>query len=400
MMLRAWVMMSIGVLLAARPASSEEAKGKPVTRKPEAAVKAALDWLVRHQDSDGGWRAAGFAKMCKDACKNRAPKMHGEGRGEPEHDAGITGLAMLALAGHLAPGKGGGSEVYQKSLEKSAAYLASLQISSENSEENGRYGGGGEDQSEQRIYNHAIATLALCEAITVSKEFEAARGRVTDAVRLCVGAQNPGKAWRYGVRPGENDTSVTGWMLQVLASAKKAKLDIPKKDIDAAYKGASAWLKQVTAPNGKTGYFAPGDEGSRLSKPQWQEFFPFSKEMSPMTAVGVMGRIICGEKPKDLARSTKLLMEQLPRWREREGRNLSTINMYYWYYGTKALQATGGKDFKSWAKALQEALLPNQRQGGDEDGSWDTADEWSLIGGRVYSTAICAIALETSLKAK
>ena len=35
-----------------------------------------------------------------------------------------------------------------------------------------------------------------------------------------------------------------------------------------------------------------------------------------------------------------------------------------------------------------------QRRAGCEDGSWDPVGEWGAAGGRVYSTAICAMTLE------
>ena len=38
--------------------------------------------------------------------------------------------------------------------------------------------------------------------------------------------QNPYKAWRYGKRPGDNDASVTGWMLMALKAAKDAGIPV------------------------------------------------------------------------------------------------------------------------------------------------------------------------------
>jgi hypothetical protein len=54
----------------------------------------------------------------------------------------------------------------------------------------------------------------------------------------------------------------------------------------------------------------------------------------------------------------------------------------------------GGGMWKEWNDKMQEALLPTQRvldepKGSKcEDGSWDPIDEWSLAGGRVYTTAM------------
>jgi hypothetical protein len=46
---------------------------------------------------------------------------------------------------------------------------------------------------------------------------------------------------------------------------------------------------------------------------------------------------------------------------------------------------------------MKRALVANQRReaGVDEHGSWDPVDPWSAEGGRVYSTAICCLSLES-----
>ena len=47
---------------------------------------------------------------------------------------------------------------------------------------------------------------------------------------------------------------------------------------------------------------------------------------------------------------------------------------------------------------MKETLIPNQRKGGDEDGSWDAVGKWCAAGGRVYSTAMGALCLEVEVR--
>jgi len=116
-----------------------------------------------------------------------------------------------------------------------------------------------------------------------------------------------------------------------------------------------------------------------------------------MTAVGVLCRIFSGESrtSRTIRDGVKYLMLHTPAWQEQKGRALSTINIYYWYYGSYALFQFGGPDWKKWNEDMQKALLDSQRQGEIcEDGSWDPIDEWGTAGGRVYSTALGAMTFE------
>ena len=109
-----------------------------------------------------------------------------------------------------------------------------------------------------------------------------------------------------------------------------------------------------------------------------------------MTAVSVICRIFTGERRSEdaIRKGAKLMEESPPTWSARK------MNFYYWYYGTYAMFQVGGDKWKNWNEAMQKALLPNQRQRGCEDGSWDPVAEWCLAGGRVYATAILALTLE------
>jgi hypothetical protein len=267
------------------------------------------------------------------------------------------------------------------------------QIRSGDPATNGRFGPGA---GEQWIYDHAIATMAMGELLVLSRDDIGLKRSVQDAVKLILRAQNDGRGWRYGVKPGDNDTSVTGWMVLALKTAKNANLGIPKEEYERAFAGALNWFNFTTAANGKTGYFAPGDDGSMLTK-VYPEPYPYSKDLSCMTAVAVLCRLFAGEsrETKMVKSGVDILMQHTPRWQEAQGRALSTINMYYWYYGSYALFQFGGAPWKKWNEDMIKALLKTQRQGVIcEDGSWDPIDEWGAAGGRVYSTALGAMTLE------
>jgi hypothetical protein len=365
----------------------------------EDAVYAALLWLVRHQSADGSWKSRDYTETCAETCRNLEPR-YGDGRGFPHHDVGVTGLAILAMAGYGHTHQSGEYEEFSRCVKNAVGYLKRVQVRSSDPATNGRYGG---NEADDWIYDHAIATMAMSELLIMSNDIIGLKASVSDAAKLCLHAQNEGRGWRYGVRDGENDSSVSGWMVLALKTAKAAGLDIPEADFDRAFAGALHWFNSATTASGKTGYLGPGDPGSQLVSLETGGVYPYSKDLSCMTAVGVLCRIFSGESRKsDKVRGgVQILMEHTPRWQEQRGRLLSTINLYYWYYGSYALFQYGGKDWKTWNEAMLKTLLENQRQGATssgesicEDGSWDPIDEWGTAGGRVYSTALGAMTME------
>ncbi|MBI4600567.1 MAG: hypothetical protein HY721_01265 [Planctomycetes bacterium] len=365
------------------------------------AVQAALEWLRRHQSPDGAWRSRDWVQMCRTPCRNAGAAGAGDGRGFPDHDVGVTGLAVLAFSGWGHTHLDGTYAEYVECVRRAVLYLKGVQVRSEDPNEDGRFGPA---RGEQWVYDHAIATLALAELLVVTGDVIGLQRPVEAAVGLCLRARNEGLAWRYGIRPGDNDSSVTGWMVLALKTARAARLDVPDRELQDALGGALRWFHRTTSAAGKTGYLAPGDEGSRLNGVH-HEPYPFSKEPSSMTAVAVLSRLFAGEGrgSRDVQRGVKLLLESPPRWQEPRGRALSTVNFYYWYYASYALFLHGGKEeWKKWEDAMVPALLKSQRQGGDpeEDGSWDPIDEWGPAGGRVYSTALGAMTLEVYQRAR
>jgi len=335
----------------------------------EAAVTAALDWLATHQSPDGRWDGDGWTGNCSEGpCAGP-----GTNAGDARHDVGLTSLALLAFLGNGHSHRFGNKK---RTVNRGLQWLKRQQKAD---------GSIGFDPSHgESVYDHAMATQALCEAYAVSRDFTLKR-YAEKAVEFCLAAQNPGLGWKYGVKSGRNDTSVTGWMVLALKAAKAAELEVP----DAAFDGARTWFVRATDSQGQVGYESPGG-GSAYLPANDGKF----DEVPVMTAVSVICRVVCGERRSEdgVRKGAKLLAASLPEWPQ--GGSTRKVNLYYWYYGTNAMFQIGGEAWKTWNSAVKTALLPNQRTGGCEAGSWDPVGEWCLAGGRVYATAINASTLE------
>jgi len=346
----------------------------------EAAVIAGLKWLARHQDGDGHWSTDKFDANCR-----ATPKC--SGGGSRKHDVGLTGLSLLAFlgAGYLPSTTYKFEDPFTKwriikfgdVVKNGLRWLRDIQ------DAEGCFKG----TEEEFMYDHAIATLAMTEAawLTVTPLYREPAQRGIDF--LCK-ARNPGFAWRYTVRPGDNDTSVTGWAVMALKSAEMSGIRFDHE----AYQGAREWLKRVTNQQGKVGYESPGDLGSILQgiNDKWQNH-------PAMTAVGLLIKIFVDKKGDPWMKvAANEIVKDLPVWDEKQ----KTIDFYYWYYAALALfqyDAPSGSAWKAFNESMKKALVPYQggQRSGCQDGSWDPAvDKWGSIGGRVYATAINVLTLE------
>lgn len=365
----------------------------------EEAVLAALHWLRRHQHPDGYWSGKDFFQQCKDPEKPCAMQKESwtDGRGFEDFDVGITALAMLAYLGYGHTHKDGEYKEFRDVMAKAMKWMLKQQVKKGDPEHIGRIGS---DKAEEWIYNHAIATMALAELLVLSRDRFKLPKPVDLATKYCLRSQNEGYGWKYEYRSGKNDTSVTGWMVLALKTSKACAdfrlIKTDKAEFKKHFEWALEWFNRSTSKlSGKTGYEAPGDEGSRLLK-AYPDPYPFSKELSCMTAVGVLCRLFAGENRRSdsIKKGVNILMKETPDWSPYRKKRKSKINMYYWYYATYAMFQFGGSSWREWNDAMQESLLPTQRVGGCEDGSWDPVGEWGAAGGRVYATAINAMTLE------
>ena len=330
----------------------------------EESVERALAWLARHQDQDGRWDAAtgrdaeGRPVAGEDDFTVHCPP------GEIcfgtchywEADTAMTGLALLSYLGagytHL-EGK------HASTVERGLKFLMASQKPS------GDLRGA---SLAVGMYCHAMASLALCEAYALTGD-ETLRGPAERAVRFLVrGRAADGMSWRYEPGAPTGDTSILGWVILVLKSAKEIGFEVP----DSVPTGAERWLRLVSS--GRDGGLAAYQPGQ------------------PVTATMTAEAWVCrqflgvGGPGPSSAEAAVHLLEHPPS---------EEFNIYYWYYATLGMYQYGGSAWLKWNAELRDQLVSRQRVEGHQAGSWDPDESrWGRYGGRVYTTALATLTLE------
>lgn len=318
------------------------------SKETEQAVERALTWYAARQEPDGRWDSG----------------KHGGMAGQ---DAAATGFAVLCLYGwgerHDKPGE------YQECLSKAVEWLANESI---------RRKGNFAQGVSHGMYGQGVATIALAEAYGITGD-RRLREPLELAVQVILKAQHPSHGgWRYNPTPSDADTSVVGWQVMALYSARRAGIAVPQQAFDLA----ARWLD--SAGQGKHG----GLFGYQVK----------SKPTAPMTAEAMFARQLLGAKPSEPPQqeSAEYLSAVESADKRGRGTNLpgprSRSNFYHWYYGALALYQHQGEPWQRWNRAVRPLLLARQQTEGDMAGAWP-AGQWKQAG-PLISTALATLALE------
>ncbi len=357
--------------------SAKKSRAPALQRESQALVDGALAWLAEHQLADGRWSSRGFPSACE-AHGVAAAQACGD-VGEESHDVGVTALALEAL---IAGGSDAAQGPYAEAVQRGVFWLIGQQ-SAETGLIGPRVGAG-------FIYSHAAATIALAHAQHAQPSDELA-GALQRAVATILAARNANSGWRYELSPtGESDTSVTAWMVRALCAAERAGIAVD----EAAGVGALRFIDAMTdVSTARVGYANPGSISARVNKINDQ----FNAQRGEcLTGAGLLVRLLLGQNAETstlVARHAELIARKPPTWAVAPSAEAG-VDFYGWYYGSLALHGVGEPYSKAWFQALRAALAAGQRKDGHAKGSWDAAcDPWGFSGGRVYATAMGALAL-------
>src|SRR5690606_25507568 len=116
----------------------------------------------------------------------------------------------------------------------------------------------GTEASHHFIYDHVIATLALCEAYGLSK-YRSLKPGAQKAINYLESHRNPYGSWRYQKQSGDDDWAVTGWSILAHCPASELRLDIDKQ----ARESADPYIDEMTDAQGRAGYNEKGGRSPR-----------------------------------------------------------------------------------------------------------------------------------------
>ncbi|MDF1826395.1 MAG: hypothetical protein P1U68_17245 [Verrucomicrobiales bacterium] len=277
--------------------------------RAEAAVKKGLEFLSGQQNKNGSFGT--------------------------HYEAGVTGLALLAFLGHCETPE---SARYGDLVIEATLYLMNRARDNKGLITSGKKG-------HHEAYEHAIATYALCELYSMTKESGKAIPGLDIIIRKAAGiiveGQTPMGGWPY-LGAKTEDMSVSGWNIQALKAAYTTGLQIIglNRSLDLAVK---EYLPKI---QDKVGTFKYNPDYA----------------MGEATLTGAALLAFQNWKGMDSPEYDKGL-----RFLKRKYMNPSPGADYYApYYNTQVFFIHGGEEWENYNSKFAPKLLDAQ----NEDGSW------------------------------
>ena len=293
-----------------------------------------LKWLAKTQAKDGGWTFDGQNKTDR---------------------AAATGLALLALLG--GDPQAADKDQNTKAVKAGIKFLAAVQKA------DGSFAGA------DTLYSHGIAAVALCEGVGISGDGKKA---AQAAVTYIEAAQAKNGSWGYKAGTS-GDTSIGGWQLQALATARAAGLKTDPKVL----KKAGEFLATVSS-----------NDGARYG-------YTDAKSASPTrTAIGLYGRTVTEE----WTAAEQPVKDGLAYLLKSVSAAAAVADPYALLYhtGVRRMSEDGGWD--GWNEKVRDTLVRGQVSDDKEKtGSWDPVKDDPYIGrhcGRLGTTALYVLTLQ------
>jgi len=384
------------------------------------AVLEGLRWLARHQNDDGSWSPATLNEVCP--CDD--PAYNPKKPYSRQYDTGLTSLALLAFlgAGHTHESKAdlvdtsmGKRHKIGNIVKKGLQWLVARQ------NQDGSF-----SPDRAFLYNEALASMAVSEAygLTQARFWREPAQRSLDFLQR---AQRPSPTgnglwgWRYASRMDieqfhrgagsqdaeqqrelyDSDTSVTGWAIMALKSGQLSGLQVARESLA----GGVAFANHVTQlggdgkPTGLAGYLDAKGAGAKVTGPNDE----FVYHPTSMSALAMCIRIFADHDEDDpfLRPAAERIVKDLPT----VSKDGLSVDYYYWYYASLALNQLDGPDapkrtgryWPAWNKAMTDAVLglQSKEKRSCTSGGWMAPDRWSIDhGGPLYATALNVLTLE------
>jgi hypothetical protein len=287
------------------------------TKECEDAVVRGLRWLASTQNPDGSWT--------------------------DNHQAGMTGLALLAFLGHCETPL---SLEHGETVLKAIVYLVNLGV------KDGRLTNN--PQNRHWPYEHGIATYALAEAATFGKMLGINIPNLMEvtqkAGQLIIDNQHQSGGWDYayatrGSRGG--DLSITAWQIQALKACETTGL--PFNGLRKAADNAMTYLGRLQNPSGGFGYT------DRNTVAGGHDYFT-------LTGAGVLSFQLLSRGTPRAIRDGVRYIEQNTRFEY----HTRYADLYGHYYEAQAMLNRGGTAWARYNALFRDQLLANQ----NPDGSW------------------------------